>query len=35
VLAHDGAVEAASKRGVGTQVRFILPAKPGDNNGAS
>ncbi len=35
VLAHDGAVEATSQVGVGTQVRFILPAKPGDNNGAS
>ncbi len=35
VLAHDGVVEAASEVGTGTQVRFILPAMPGDNNGAS
>ena len=34
VLAHDGAVEATSTRGAGTQIRLILPATAGSNNGA-
>jgi two-component system nitrogen regulation sensor histidine kinase NtrY len=33
VLAHDGAVEASSTPGKGTQIRFILPAMAGSNNG--
>jgi two-component system nitrogen regulation sensor histidine kinase NtrY len=33
VLAHDGAVEASSTPGEGTQIRFILPAIAGSNNG--
>ena len=34
VLAHDGSVEASSTPGKGTQIRFILPAIAGSNNGA-
>jgi two-component system nitrogen regulation sensor histidine kinase NtrY len=33
VLAHDGAVEASSIPGKGTQIRFILPAVTGPHNG--
>lgn len=33
VLAHDGAVEASSMPGKGTQIRFILPAAAGPQNG--
>jgi signal transduction histidine kinase len=33
VLAHDGTVEASSTPGKGTQIRFILPAMSGSNNG--
>lgn len=33
VLAHDGSVEASSKQGEGTQIRFILPAMPGSTSG--
>ena len=34
VLAHDGSVEASSAPGQGMQIRFILPAMAGFNNGA-
>jgi len=32
VLAHDGTVEAESTLGIGTRIRFILPALAGANN---
>jgi signal transduction histidine kinase len=35
VLAHDGTVEASSAPGKGTQIAFILPAKPGKSDRSS
>jgi len=35
VLAHDGAVDAESTVGVGTEIRFVLPVGEGENDGRS